>query len=303
MTRWGVLVVLFWAVGCDTLCDDCAAARTPATCLEPAAPSPFPLAVGNWWRYRLTDPKTLNDKDPNWKLWIVESVDPGGDVQFHVVEGEKAGKRYLRLHEGRIEWLRRNTLDEAGRVTQEKTYDPPALRLDLSEPHACNGDTWSESHGVASWSGDKEPASFAQTETWTVRGVHTAVYDELMDRSFDSFCVERESDIPAPLADGTVPPIDGGTGTFCFAYGIGKVYESTQEEIETLERFCVGDPKACCGSVPSPPAADRALCAGECFDLEREAAHCGACDHACGDGESCIAGACTPRLAMTIVPI
>jgi hypothetical protein len=37
---------------------------------------------------------------------------------------------------------------------------------------------------------------------------------------------------------------------------------------------------------------DRTKCDGGCFDLEREARHCGACGNECGAGETCRDGVC-----------
>ena len=36
-----------------------------------------------------------------------------------------------------------------------------------------------------------------------------------------------------------------------------------------------------------------AACAGSCTDLSVDATHCGACDHACGAGQVCVASKCT----------
>jgi hypothetical protein len=39
-------------------------------------------------------------------------------------------------------------------------------------------------------------------------------------------------------------------------------------------------------------AADQSVCGGACVSLQDDAAHCGACGHACGAGQGCRAGAC-----------
>lgn len=66
-----------------------------------------------------------------------------------------------------------------------------------------------------------------------------------------------------------------------------------------------------CSSLPSvdPDAPRRACvattgrdwCDGRCVALASDAAHCGACGHACGDGVSCVAGRCERRFTALSV--
>lgn len=42
------------------------------------------------------------------------------------------------------------------------------------------------------------------------------------------------------------------------------------------------------------------LCGGACVSLDYNTTHCGACDHTCGAGQTCFAGACVERASLTI---
>ncbi len=282
-------------MACDDLCDQCQAPRTADRCLiaDAGLPAvefhprdPFPLQPGNWWRYRLREPSTGLDVQPvSSKTYVLEARE--GDEARMWVGGDTAGFRYMRLANGRIEWIVRNRINsETGEITKETTHDPGALRLDLSPAHTCEGDTWSETFRYverALIDGAWVEEAGTQGERWKVVGAHEQVANPLLMRTEEAFCVQRISDPP----EGELTP-PGATGRYCFAYGIGKFTEHSEAEIELLEDYCVGRPD-CCETAPGGPFR---MCGPECVDAQRDARHCGGCHQPCGGAEVCLQGVC-----------
>lgn len=269
----------------DAECDPtraCDFERNPAICLDPQL-DPFPLQVGNWWKYRLRDPNTGLEAASPEKVWVVEANTENQVRMWVEGEGQKAGPKTMRLKDRRIEWVRRTDVDARGVITQNRTYDPPALRLDFSLPHSCVGDTWGEAYTTTTRQPGAPTKVTPQAETWSVLDVHAQPANAFLGPR-ESFCVERLS-VPAP----------GGstaTGTYCFAYGIGKFVEQSEEEHEYLEAYCVGQAE-CCATAPTLSGVPRQMCGAECIDTQRNPSHCGACDRACLGTERCVDGACT----------
>jgi hypothetical protein len=52
------------------------------------------------------------------------------------------------------------------------------------------------------------------------------------------------------------------------------------------------------GDPPGACAAPSLTCDGACIDVTFNANHCGRCDHACGPGGACLAGACQPAVVV-----
>lgn len=90
----------------------------------------------------------------------------------------------------------------------------------------------------------------------------------------------HDSGVPA---DATATP-DGAVGT-----------DATAPADVPSDGGSEADARAGCGSI-------EVSCGGDCVDLSRTWAHCGACGRSCGDGEMCQSNECTTVTGLVTVP-
>ncbi|MFO0604731.1 MAG: FG-GAP-like repeat-containing protein [Polyangiales bacterium] len=109
--------------------------------------------------------------------------------------------------------------------------------------------------------------------------------------------------------------ISAGAGHTCARLADGDVHcwgrnrdrqlgvpSATSESATPVRSVCV---RGCATNGPivdmttTPPRRASATCALACVDTQTNAAHCGACDNACTDGRTCVAGRCVAPMSCT----
>lgn len=212
----------------------------------------FPLAVGNWWVYRVEDgPSSLAE----CKINVVTDVDLTADGPVYEIEklDSKPNTSWLLDTGSQLGWLRKLWRNpDTGQPTRDDLYAPFMLRLDYGRERLCTkgypaghekktldvetcGRTWDDGPGNC------EPEIIVVKEAWTVlKGDVVDAGVEQGERPL-TYCVARDEVGSA----GNV-----SEGTFCFQRGVGKVFEGTLQE-ELLLDHCV-DGDAC----PEPPNVD-----------------------------------------------
>ena len=234
-----VLMIMLILVGCGEIQEVPAA----GDCLPGDAPL-FPLAVGNWWIYRVTD--NQSGQTLPCKANVVVGVEPtdAGPV-FEIEKRDMKSNTSWLLDTGtKLVWLRKRW-GEPGAYTFD-FYDPFLLRLDYRDEYLCSpGTRYSDMHeerravgpdcAQAALPNPGECPAITENVTlrWTVIGTRECTVRGLAKTCY---CVNRQGDPKEPLGD------------FCFARGIGKVSEKA-DQTEELVDYCV-DGAAC----PDPPA-------------------------------------------------
>ncbi len=134
--------------------------------------------------------------------------------------------------------------------TYDRTYYPMATRLDLRAEHLCERSAWSARyirHEIQIGATDAGDSDLCGLETWRARiedcpGLDTEITEEwsvqYLSRTIDvpaghfeeCLCVRRKGSADVP------------DSTFCFAKGIGKVYELERPfHVECLESYHIDD--------------------------------------------------------------
>ncbi|MSP17291.1 MAG: hypothetical protein EXR73_11920 [Myxococcales bacterium] len=184
----------------------------------PAAQRYLPLATGNSWTYRVSDPA---GGPPEQKTSTIEALEDVGGTKAGVIafrvlteklDGsttswqEDLGDRVVRHHE--------IARDLAGAVTSEETYDPAKLRLDESAAHLVVGASWSDVYTEISTdpvTGATTPVT--KTEAWSVVAVDESV--TVPAGTFSCLRVRRMGSA-----------VGQSDKTYYFARGVGKVKET-----------------------------------------------------------------------------
>lgn len=213
----------------------------------------LPLVAQAEWSYSVADVARDVQLDPK-RNTIIEVH--GSTIKLQVEGATRPAIRWLTSDGTRYEWLRNVYFDPISRQpVSDQYYDPAALRFDANQTKLGS---WSETPYTKTsidlslcpdWNQDDDranldrcPAEAIKTEevseTWTVIAVDDPVSEVQRklepDRPVDAIvagdvrvlCQERR------CAEGTCI-----NGVYCFAPGIGKVYELSTER-EELTAVC-----------------------------------------------------------------
>lgn len=221
------------------------------SCLPGAQPL-FPLAVGNWWIYQTAD--AVSGLRLECKTNVVTGVEQTASGSLYEIEklDSKPNTSWLLDTGKELGWVRKLWRDpRTGVPSQDDYYEPYMLRLDYAIERLCAGGLeYSSSHvrktidittcrpqwneGPAGCPSESVELRHVD-ERWTVLEPRDCTV-ERDERA--CLCVNRHQ-----LGSGG----DVSQGTFCFARGIGKVFERT-DLLEQLVAHCLDGP-AC----PAPP--------------------------------------------------
>lgn len=221
----------------------------------PGAESFFPLAVGNWWIYRTTD--AVSGLAPECKTNVVTGVEQTAAGPVYEIEkvDSKPNTSWLLDTGTELGWQRKLWKDpDTPSPSKDDYYEPYMLRLDYGPEQLCaSGLEYPASHvkktidiGECGSLWDEDPGACSSEsielkvveEHWTVLEPMDCTVKQ--DR-FVCYCVARHQDGSGG---------DVSQGTFCFARGVGKVFERT-DLLEELVAHCVGGP-----TCPAPPKVD-----------------------------------------------
>lgn len=217
-------------------------ASQSVACGVPAKSGAFmPLVVGATWTFRVSDPARDVELAPKTNT-IVEDL---GDGLVKVRNsGYHPGYRWVQDTGVGYVWRRNAYLDRATQTqfVSDQYYSPDAPRFEYAKTEL--GETWQRAYekvviDVAlcpGWTLETgEPAirscpaeavtSASIVETWTVTDVGREVTTEI--GTFVAVCHYRS----CPSSTQCI------SGEYCFARGVGKVWEESDER-EELTRFC-----------------------------------------------------------------
>lgn len=215
----------------------------PDDCLPGDEPL-FPLEVGNWWIYRVTattghtfegcktnyvDGETNTAAGP---LYTIEKSDSAPNTSWLLDTGEQ------------LEWTEKLWKDPQF----DDRYDPYMLRLDYGRDYLCAAGaeyershtltTYEERNCAADWNSSDRTAVCPPdpvvncTSRWKVLPIQICPV-KVKGQDLSCYCVHRS------LVKG--PATCGSQGPFCFARGVGKVWEQTEKTEELLD-YCVDGP-------------------------------------------------------------
>lgn len=202
-----------------TLGDASAVAQTLA---KPA--SYLPLAVGNWWEYRMVEPETQRAQPKNKKLVIDLFGDVGGlkagTQGFRMRREDALGSsvRWLGKEGDVVAWLHDEWMDASGTVTKSQYYQPYRTRLDETPAHLVNEAEWTEEYddiGIDPTTGEAKVPKHVQV-TWTVEALDEAI--TVPAGSFNCLRLRRRNRQSATTYEDQ---------TYWFARGVGKVREDS----------------------------------------------------------------------------
>ncbi len=215
--------------------------RDPASCGVPAKNGAMmPLVVGASWTYSVYE-KPMSLQLPPKTSIVIEEPSPN-TFKIHNT-GERPAVRWLEDTGSAYVWVR-NLYAEGGDAStpSDQYYEPPALRFDYSRMEP--GDTWELSYEKAvitidlcpDWEEGRgrgnldvcPPESIERqtiVETWTVTDDRRAVSVPAGD--FVAICQRR-----------TCPDEACIEGEYCFARGVGKVWEDSDQHEELVD-FCL----------------------------------------------------------------
>jgi serine/threonine-protein kinase len=200
-------------------------------CVETA--SFMPLATGNSWTYRITDPST-GQVDPVDKTI---TIDREGDERglkagvrgYRLLRQDTNGQayRWIRDTGNAVVWDHDEWFDSAGAPTRAIFYVPYRLRVDHRCERRVVGASWTEAYEAIESAMPNAAARTSQMrERWTVEAVDEAI--TVPAGTFRAMRIHRLNE--ATNTD----------STYWFAPGVGKVKEfSPPKEQEELVRFTV----------------------------------------------------------------
>jgi len=181
----------------------------------------FPTCVGASWTYAVENPQTGVVTPKTFS--ITDYSDPGrldfdlyGFMAFRqrrVTDSDSKDSWLIQSPDGlQLIWLIDDWFDMNGRRTRTEWYDPGKLRMDESPDHTVVGATWHEHYTEHHLEMGTETIVEHQID-WETRP------SEVHDPFGETLC-EHKLDI----ASDSPVPVDA---TYCFARGVGKVYELT----------------------------------------------------------------------------
>lgn len=252
----GVLAftVAAWLTGCGNL--DPAVDAAPE-CGEPLGEDFLPLPNHATWTYAVTDPTRdipLGEKTNT----ILEKH--GNSVKVENSGATAPAFRWVLQEGSRYLWERNVYLDPATlEPISDQYYVPARLRFDGAQMAAgstweeppytkisydlakCPG--WSESGGVALCPEEAKEEEVV-TETWTVLVVDRSMADvrDQIDPAGADEGIPAGEFVVTCQRRVCVPADACNEGTYCFARGVGKVFELSAAEREMLTSFCFPRP-------------------------------------------------------------
>jgi hypothetical protein len=212
-------------------------ARAPLAAPPDCAPlsaSLFPMAVGNWWRYRVVDPSTHQPVEKT--IAFDREGDVGGaraglaGFRLHRKDASGTAYRWLAREDGAVGFVHDEWYDLDGRRTRDVSYAPRRFRVSDACDHRRAGARWTESYERI----DVDPVTGARTgarrieEEWEVQAVDEEI--TVPAGTFRCLRLRRRSRTAGEYED----------STYWFAPGVGKVREdSPPEELEVLVEYHV----------------------------------------------------------------
>lgn len=180
----------------------------------------FPLASGNRWVYRVTEP----GKAEETKIQTMTATT--GGYRFSTVNGSKETISVQRLEEEtRLVRLREKTVKD-GIVVEYLGYSPPALRLDIAENRLGSSYTTEFTEQALDARGNVIANGIHKVETFRVEADGESITVEA--GTFDCVRLRRDTD-------------NGTSKTFWYADGVGKVKEEGGQ-VEELVRYELTEP-------------------------------------------------------------
>ncbi len=203
----------------------------PLAC-GPGAPSYMPLAVGNWWRYRVVEGQGGRAET---KTIAIDALAPmtgekAGVVAYRLRREDSGGgaTRWLRDRGDAIVWDGDVWYASDGAIRSSRTFQPHRMRAPEDCARTTVGASWQEHYDRVDVSPGGERKVTPQIETWTVVAVERVTVPA---GTFDALRINRRN---------AAERIDS---TYWFAPGVGKVKEdSPPKESEELIAFQVGAP-------------------------------------------------------------
>ena len=213
-----------------------------------ATGSLLPLAVGNVWTYRVTDPDgTISSEVESIPAReMVGGTGPyGAQMAFRLVTGKKANDpngdvSWQAEVDSRVVRFREISIGQnKGNEKNETFWDPPRLRLDESVAHIADKASWSETfteYGIdvdtdldgGSYVPDGGRTTDSNQETWTV--VASSQQITVDAGTFDALAVRRTTG-------------GGSLKNFWFARGVGLIRQSQEgKPTHELSSYRVSSP-------------------------------------------------------------
>lgn len=236
-----VIVAGLGAVGCGD--------EPTSTCDVPNGNAYMPLHVGNTWALDVRD--AARDIPLGEKTWSV-TADVGNNTFIIENRGMRPGRRWLVDDGERYAWVRTVWEDSNGNPLADEYYDPPATRLRYSK--MTLGDTWVEpartkttisivgdpNAGVAPCTDWNEQLGAQNLALCPAASMHT---ETIADETWAITATDRMISVPAGDFSALChkrmcAPGACTEGEYCFAQGVGKVYEMGTEE-DTLLSYCL----------------------------------------------------------------
>lgn len=140
-------------------------------------PAYFPLAIGDSWTYRISDPTGATAD----RVTTVEAMEPedgaNGPLAFRIRNEALDGTNinWEQLGENAIVRYRQQALDASDSLLVEKTFAPSSVDFDASADHLMPGVTWNETY-LETQAGATAPAQTKQEFVkWTVEATDDVV--------------------------------------------------------------------------------------------------------------------------------
>ncbi len=233
-TALGVLIFGSWAAGVP----GCHQPDPPGCDSTPRGDDYWPHDEGTQWTFVERE----MDLEDEVKVWTL--ADEGDGVFVLESEGQKPRRVEVTQEGGAFYWSRKLSFspDDPETVITHAYFDPPRLRFDPSLTDTLEVESTEIVIAVADCPGAEDSAAAVELLDACPEASKTTV------DYVDTWTVLEKSDVSVPAGDfdqlvchtrsEKANDLDNGEKRYCWARGIGKVWEESGDKTEELQEVC-----------------------------------------------------------------